>query len=80
MRNGAIGIVLALMCLGAFVVYGLPADGEPPLGSRTAFGLGAGFGVFVATGLRAMRNSRIRGRSRSDDAQARVERYGKTNY
>ena len=75
MRNGVIGIVLGLMCLGAFVIYSLPADGEPPLGSGTAFGLGAGFGVFFVMGLRSVRNSHLHGRSRSDDAQARSERY-----
>ena len=75
MRNGVIGIVLGLMCLGAFVIYNLLADGEPPLGSGTAFGLGAGFGVFFAMGLRAVRNSHVHGKSRSDDAQARIERY-----
>ena len=75
MWNGVVGLVLAFACLGAFLVYGLPAEGEPPLDSRISFWLGAGFGIFFAVGLLALGNQRHQSRSRSGDALARIERY-----
>ncbi len=79
MLIGVVGLVLALVCLGAFLALGLPAEGEPHPNSIISFGLGIGCGVFFAWALTAFWNSRRQDRSRSTDATARMRRYGNTS-
>ncbi len=79
MRNGVVGLVLAFVCLGIFLVHGLPAESEPRLNSMTSFWLGIGLGVFFARALSAFGNSLNQERSRSVDAMARLRRYRNTS-
>ncbi len=79
MLIGVVGLVLALVCLGVFLGTGLPAEGEPYPNSIISFWLGIGCGVFFAWALSAFWNSRRRDRSRSEDATARIHRYGDTS-
>ena len=74
MPSGIVGLVLAVLCLGVFLVYGLPADAGS-LNATTNFWLGIGCGVFIAEAVRAFRGSRNQNRRSSDDALRRAQRY-----
>ena len=64
-RAQAIAVfVLALIPMGVFFVYGMPAEGDPRISPFTMFGLGAIFGSLATSGLRVLKeggNSGSRG-------------------
>ena len=74
MLPGIAALVLAVGCLGTFLIYGHPM-GAGSLSATANFGLGIGCGVFLVEALYGWYRSRNQQRRSVDDALGRVRRY-----